>query len=332
MKVKYLLFTGVIFTLSMLAAGCSLADDLSVSEAWARSGSQGANSAVYFTIENNTADADTLLSASSEIASAVELHESMTQTVDQGQGMLSKPAVDHSDQRMAEHHPGGVMAEMDCEHDADHPAGMMAGAEMQDCEQAQGTEMDCGYDADHPAGMMAENGHVDCEQAQGNEMDCEHDTDRPAGMMAEAGHEDCDQAQGTEMDCQHDADHPAGMMAEAGYMDCEHTEGTETDCELGDHEAMQAEGYQEHHDMAAMAVAADTGSAMGVSMDSAVMVMVPRENVPVKAGSQVAFQPGGLHVMLVGLQQDLQPGDHFTITLNFEKAGPVSLDVAVREP
>ena len=84
--------------------------------------------------------------------------------------------------------------------------------------------------------------------------------------------------------------------------------------------------------MGMIGTTADTTNAMGVGMDNAVMVMVPRENVPVNAGGQVAFQPGGLHVMLVGLQQDLQPGDHFTITLNFEKAGPVNLDVAVREP
>ncbi|MBN2500591.1 MAG: copper chaperone PCu(A)C [Anaerolineales bacterium] len=67
-------------------------------------------------------------------------------------------------------------------------------------------------------------------------------------------------------------------------------------------------------------------------MDGDVMKMVPQENVPVPAREQVQFKQGGLHVMLIGLTQDLNPGDHFTVNLNFENAGEMALDVEVREP
>ena len=63
-----------------------------------------------------------------------------------------------------------------------------------------------------------------------------------------------------------------------------------------------------------------------------VMKMVPQENVPVPAGEQVEFKQGGLHVMMIGLTQDLNPGDHFTVNLNFKDAGEIALDVEVKEP
>jgi len=61
------------------------------------------------------------------------------------------------------------------------------------------------------------------------------------------------------------------------------------------------------------------------------MQMVPQVNVPVPIGETI-FEPGGLHVMLIGLKNDLKPGDTFTVTLNFEKAGDRLLNVTVREP
>jgi len=69
------------------------------------------------------------------------------------------------------------------------------------------------------------------------------------------------------------------------------------------------------------------------SMDAAgVMTMTPQENVPVPANSTVEFKKGGLHVMLMNIKQDLKPGDTVKLTLNFEKAGEMKLDVPVQEP
>ncbi len=67
-------------------------------------------------------------------------------------------------------------------------------------------------------------------------------------------------------------------------------------------------------------------------MNNTTMMMEPQENVPVAARSKVEFKPGGLHLMLVKLNADLKIGDTFQLTLNFEKAGAIVLDVPVKEP
>jgi copper(I)-binding protein len=62
--------------------------------------------------------------------------------------------------------------------------------------------------------------------------------------------------------------------------------------------------------------------------DVAEMVPVPQVDVP--ARGRVEFKPGGYHVMLVGLKQDLQEGDTLKLTLQFEKSGEIQLAVPVR--
>lgn len=61
------------------------------------------------------------------------------------------------------------------------------------------------------------------------------------------------------------------------------------------------------------------------------MQMAPQQEVTVRAG-KTEFEPGGLHVMLIGLKQDLNPGDAFSLTLNFAIAGEMPLEVTVSEP
>jgi hypothetical protein len=58
--------------------------------------------------------------------------------------------------------------------------------------------------------------------------------------------------------------------------------------------------------------------------------MVHQMNVPVPTG-ETAFKPGDLHVMLIGLKNDLKAGDTFTVRLNFEKVGERTLTVVVRD-
>ncbi len=62
------------------------------------------------------------------------------------------------------------------------------------------------------------------------------------------------------------------------------------------------------------------------------MMMQPQENVPIPAQSQVSFKPGGLHVMLIGLTQDLNVGDTLALTLTFQNAGTLQLEVPVKTP
>ncbi len=57
------------------------------------------------------------------------------------------------------------------------------------------------------------------------------------------------------------------------------------------------------------------------------------EAVEIPAGGRVAFEPGGLHVMFMGLDGDpFEVGEEVPATLVFEKAGevPVNFEVAPR--
>lgn len=44
------------------------------------------------------------------------------------------------------------------------------------------------------------------------------------------------------------------------------------------------------------------------------------------------LKPGGLHVMFIGLKAPLEEGSSFPLTLTFEEAGDVTVDVTVKGP
>jgi hypothetical protein len=67
------------------------------------------------------------------------------------------------------------------------------------------------------------------------------------------------------------------------------------------------------------------------SMQDGNMQMMHQQEVPLPTG-KTEFKPGGLHVMLIGLNQDLNPGDMFSLTLDFVTAGVIPLEVTVSEP
>ena len=52
--------------------------------------------------------------------------------------------------------------------------------------------------------------------------------------------------------------------------------------------------------------------------------------LPVPAGGSVVLKPGSSHVMLIGLKKPLTAGETIPLTLDFEKAGKVSITVPVR--
>ncbi|MBK8907598.1 MAG: copper chaperone PCu(A)C [Rhodospirillales bacterium] len=64
-------------------------------------------------------------------------------------------------------------------------------------------------------------------------------------------------------------------------------------------------------------------------MDGDVMKMRPVDAVDVQAGGTAVLQPGGDHVMFMGLQQPLKEGESFPLTLTFETAGSITVDVPV---
>lgn len=65
------------------------------------------------------------------------------------------------------------------------------------------------------------------------------------------------------------------------------------------------------------------------SMEGGVMRMRPVEAVEVAPGAEVKLAPGGLHIMLIGLKQPLVKGARVPLTLVFEKAGEVTVELAV---
>ena len=65
-------------------------------------------------------------------------------------------------------------------------------------------------------------------------------------------------------------------------------------------------------------------------MDGAMMKMRHVHSVDVPAGGSVAFEPEGLHVMLLGLKEPLVGGKSFPITLVFEKAGQIDVTMEIR--
>ena len=60
-----------------------------------------------------------------------------------------------------------------------------------------------------------------------------------------------------------------------------------------------------------------------------VMRMRPVPGIPVLAQGEARLEPGGLHVMLIGVRRPLRPGDRFALRLIFEHAPPVEVTVPV---
>ncbi len=67
------------------------------------------------------------------------------------------------------------------------------------------------------------------------------------------------------------------------------------------------------------------------TMKNGMMHMHKVEKIDLPAGKTVMLQSGGLHVMLMGLKQDLKPGDMVAINLVFEDGSKKKLDVPVRK-
>lgn len=65
-------------------------------------------------------------------------------------------------------------------------------------------------------------------------------------------------------------------------------------------------------------------------MDGTTMRMRKVEAIDVTGGTVTELKPGGLHVMLIGLKAPLKAGTKFPLTLKFERAGEVQVDVEVR--
>ena len=66
-------------------------------------------------------------------------------------------------------------------------------------------------------------------------------------------------------------------------------------------------------------------------MEGDVMQMDMLDSLPIDAYADIAFEPGGLHVMLVDLRQDYNLNDEFTIVLHFKTHEDITVHVLVKD-
>ena len=64
-------------------------------------------------------------------------------------------------------------------------------------------------------------------------------------------------------------------------------------------------------------------------MEGGIMKMRHVHSAEVPARSALSFEPGGLHVMLIGLKKALVGGESFPLTLEFDKAGTIDVTVEI---
>lgn len=106
---------------------------------------------------------------------------------------------------------------------------------------------------------------------------------------------------------------PKGASVGGGYMKITNT-GTASDRLVSG--ASDVSGRFEIHEM---------------SLDNGVMRMRALPNgLEIKPGQTVELKPGGYHVMFVGLNKPLDPGQQVKVTLQFEKAGKVEVQFPVQ--
>ena len=106
---------------------------------------------------------------------------------------------------------------------------------------------------------------------------------------------------------------PSGAKIGGGYLTIEN-KGTAPDRLVGG--SGDIAGRVEIHEMA---------------MDNGVMKMRPLDKgLAIEPGKTVKLAPGGLHLMMFDLKNPLKQGDKVPVTLQFEKAGKVTVSLDVQ--
>ncbi|XIA63023.1 copper chaperone PCu(A)C [Bradyrhizobium sp. TZ2] len=106
---------------------------------------------------------------------------------------------------------------------------------------------------------------------------------------------------------------PTGARVAGGYLTIENT-GSAPDRLIGG--SGESAGKVEIHEMA---------------MNNGVMTMRPLDKgLAIEPGKTVKLAPGGYHLMLMDLKKPFKQGDKVPVTLEFEKAGKVTLSLDVQ--
>lgn len=105
---------------------------------------------------------------------------------------------------------------------------------------------------------------------------------------------------------------PPGTPTGGGFMTV-HNKGNEADVLLGGHSDF-TQSISVHQ----------------TKMEDSTMKMLPlHDGLEIPAGGSVSLEPGSYHLMLMGLETPLVEGERRSITLEFEKAGSIDVDLAV---
>lgn len=307
MRVKTLLFVAVAVVLALtpvmgVAQDAETCDLVSLFDGWARATVEGApNSAAYGVLVNLGAEDDTLIAASTEAAEAVELHE---MKMGDGDVMMMRPveggfAAPANGFTVLE--PGGLHIML-----INLTAPLVAGEELAitlTFEHAGEVELSL------PIREMPAEGAMEMDSEL---MDMDH-----GGMAMPNVENPWPEA------CRavHVVDpwvRPAGpgQPTSAAYGLLLNLTGVD------DVLVAAAAGVSEVVELHEMT--------MG---EGDVMMMRPVEGgIAVSAGGLAILKPGGLHIMMIGLTDELAAGAEVDFTLTFAEFGEVALTFPVREP
>lgn len=107
---------------------------------------------------------------------------------------------------------------------------------------------------------------------------------------------------------------PTGMGNNAGVYLTLHNHATKSDELIG-----------------ASSNVADTVEIHESKMVNDVMQMHPIASVPLAADEEVMFKPGGLHIMLIGVKEDLAIGGHIGVVLHFKNHEDITVEVHIED-
>lgn len=103
------------------------------------------------------------------------------------------------------------------------------------------------------------------------------------------------------------------------------------DSGMTDDTSMSGDEMTDDTSMSGDDMSGDSGDMSGDDMDMGNMTMQEVDSIDLPAGEAVVFEPGGYHVMLLGLASPLEVGDTFDLTLMFESGASETVTVEVRE-
>ena len=80
-------------------------------------------------------------------------------------------------------------------------------------------------------------------------------------------------------------------------------------------------------------VSSDVGTAAEIHLSQikadGTMEMTRQESIPLPVDVELELKPGGYHIMLIGLKQDLKAGNEISLTLHFKNHANINLTVPV---